>query len=66
MGGRNSVEGFKNPRRVTAGKVAYARRKAAQDAADEAFLSKIEYAALIGLSVIGVMFVMYLLITARS
>ena len=35
MGRRSNPDGFKNPRRVMAGKMAYARRKAAQDEADK-------------------------------
>lgn len=35
MGRRSRPDGFKSPRRVMAGKMAYERRKAAQDEADK-------------------------------
>jgi hypothetical protein len=40
MGRSSKPDELKNPRRVMAGKMAYERKKAAQDAADKEFLEK--------------------------
>lgn len=40
MGRSSKPDEFKNPRRVMAGKMAYERKKSAQDAADKEFLEK--------------------------
>lgn len=52
MGRSSKPDELKNPRRVMAGKMAYERKKSAQDAADKEFLEQIGvYAMVIGLAI---------------
>jgi hypothetical protein len=52
MGRSSKPDELKNPRRVMAGKMAYERKKSAQDAADKEFLEQIGvYALVIGLAI---------------
>lgn len=52
MGRSSKPDELKNPRRVMAGKLAYERKKSAQDAADKEFLEQIGmYALVIGLAI---------------
>jgi hypothetical protein len=59
MGRSSKPDELKNPRRVMAGKMAYERKKSAQDAADKEFLEK---AAMWVLGVGVVLFLIVLLI----
>jgi hypothetical protein len=61
MGRSSKPDEFKNPRRVMAGKIAYERKKAAQDEADKEFLEKIGvYALVVGLAI----FIIFLIIAS--
>ncbi|MBD8621704.1 hypothetical protein [Pseudomonas sp. CFBP 13727] len=52
MGRSSKPDELKNPRRVMAGKMAYERKKSAQDAADKEFLEQIGVCAMvIGLAI---------------
>ena len=61
MGRSSKPDELKNPRRVMAGKMAYERKKAAQDAADKDFLEQAGiYVMVVGLAI----FLIFLIIVS--